>query len=53
MRETTKAKILFDNFIKKHESWENQLSCYTNTFRRELMIPILIKMKELERKADE
>lgn len=53
MRETTKARALFESFINKYEAYDEQICVCTNTFRRNLMIPILIRMKELEKKTDE
>lgn len=53
MRETTKTRALFDRFVSKFEAYEGQICVCTATFRRELMIPVLLKMKELERKTNE
>lgn len=53
IRETAHARAIFDRFIKKHECYGGQICIATPTFRRELMIPILKKMKDLEEKADE
>jgi len=53
MRETTKLRTFFEEFIKKNECDDGQICVCTATFRRELMIPTLIRMKELEKKADE
>lgn len=53
MRETTKARAAFEEFIKKNECYDGQICISTSSFRRELMIPTLNRMKELEKKADE
>ena len=53
MRETTKTRALFDRFVSKFEAYEGQICISTKTFRRELMIPTLNRMKALEKKADE
>jgi len=53
MRETTKQRASFEQFIENHECYDGQICISTKTFRRELMIPTLNKMKELEKKADE
>jgi len=53
MRETAKARILFDSFIEQNEIYAGQISSSLGHFRKDLMIPILVMVKELEKKADE
>jgi len=53
MRDIVKARALFDKFIKNHEIYTGQINCSLKYFRRDLMIPILTKIKELENKTDE
>lgn len=53
IRETVKARKLFEQFTKDNTAYEGQISVATVTFRRKLMIPILELIKELEEKADE
>lgn len=53
MRETVKAIILFDAYIKRNECFEGQLGSTVHLFRKKLMIPILNMIKELEKKTDE
>ena len=53
MRETTKARAFFEQFIEKNECWDGQICISVKTFRKELMIPTLNRMKELEKKTDE
>lgn len=53
MIETTKSRTLFDRFIEENEIYDGQISSSLGHFRNDLMIPILQKIKELEKKANE
>lgn len=48
MRETARARALFDAYIKRNVCYEGQLNSTVHLFRRTLMIPILKLIKELE-----
>ena len=53
MRETTKLRTFFEEFIKKNECDDGQICSTVKKFRRDLMIPIIKMIQELEKKADE
>ena len=53
MREATKARTLFDQFIEQNQCYEGQISSSVGKFRRDLIIPIIRLIQELEKKADE
>ena len=50
---TWKARELFNEYVKNNQCYDGQISTTVQKFRRELMIPILNMIKELEKKADE
>jgi len=47
------ARNLFEDFIKLNECYESQICIGTLGFRKELMIPILDLIKNLEKKVNE
>jgi len=52
-RPTAAARRRFENFIKLNECYESQICISTIAFRKELMIPILKLIKDLEKEKDE
>jgi len=53
MRETSHARALFEQFIEDNQIYEGQISSSPGHFRKDLMIPILTKIRNLERERDE
>lgn len=51
-RKILDARNLFESIIKKHEAYDGQICICTQTFRRELQIPILNMIKQLEEAAE-